>query len=985
MVDHQPAAGTEESRAAGPPAHPAASDRIVVGEIPEPRQGFMPRPALLAQLKDAGRGSPTIYVLTGPCGTGKTQLAAAYARARLAAGWRLVAWVNAEKADSVLAGLAAVAAAIRRSGSRPEPGATDAGQDVRDWLEADGAHCLLVFDDAEDPDALSAVLPAGGAALVLITSDREPVADLGTSIPVGVFSAEEAMALLEGRIGAADQSGAAAVAAELGYLPMALDQAAAAIAGQRLACEEYLRRLRAIQAGEYLPPDEGRSYPPGAVEAVLLALEAAQAEDQAGVGGAVLEIMAVLSAAGVRREVLHAAGETGALAGGRRPVATGRVDQALVQLAEHALVTFTVDRQSVIMHRMVARVVREGLARRGHLAAVCRAAASALEVYAEALAGPQDRAAVIEIPKQVTALLDNAAGPADGSDEGLAGILLRPRFLALYHLVELGDSMPQAIAVGEPLTADLERVLGPEHPGTLTAMNSLAAAYQAVGRTAEAIPLFEQALVGQVRRLGHDHPDTLASQNNLAATYQDAGRAAEAILLFRLALAAKERQLGVDHPSTLNSRGNLAAAYRDVGRIAEAIPLFEQTLAGRERLLGPDHPDTLRSRNNLAVAYRKAGRAADAIPLLEQTLAGQERLLGPDHPDTLRSRNNLAAVYRKAGRAAEAIPLLEQTLAACERLLGTHDPRTQVARDNLAHARQEAVQPRSQLVRDEDADGDDDADGDGDAVREGEGEGEGDLDGFGDGEPDGLGERDADGDSGMKAGDDWTGGGVAVRRLLTFGDGFVAAEEETAGAVAVAAAVALLDVRPASGRTGRARAGCEPAKVSTETVTAATVHTTTAAVATAGPGLTRGRAHRGSLIALARRVSHTRGGRRVIGGRSSSASGAPDEHSGRTCSRSSGGSGASGSRAENAGRSASCRRSAQVSQFSMWPPTSSRVSLVRCPSRSASNSSSAGQASRPVRATSSAPTALSSRPRAREARACASLHDTPSAVARSAS
>ena len=172
----------------------------------------------------------------------------------------------------------------------------------------------------------------------------------------------------------------------------------------------------------------------------------------------------------------------------------------------------------------------------------------------------------------------------------LEAALLRLRLWALYHLNELGDSAPQAIAVGEPLLEDAERVLGP------------------------------------------DHPDTLASRNNLANAYQEAGRAAEAIPLHEQTLADRERVLGPDHPDTLTSRNNLAAAYQEAGRAAEAIPLHEQTLADRERVLGPDHPDTLASRNNLAIAYRAAGRAAEAIPLHEQTLADRERVLGPDHP-----------------------------------------------------------------------------------------------------------------------------------------------------------------------------------------------------------------------------------------------------------------------------------------------------------------------------------------------------------------
>ena len=71
--------------------------------------------------------------------------------------------------------------------------------------------------------------------------------------------------------------------------------------------------------------------------------------------------------------------------------------------------------------------------------------------------------------------------------------------------------------------------------------------------------------------LGPDHPDTLASRNNLAAAYQAAGRAAVAILLFEQALAAFERVLGPDHPDTLRSRNNLADAYRKGGGPADAV------------------------------------------------------------------------------------------------------------------------------------------------------------------------------------------------------------------------------------------------------------------------------------------------------------------------------------------------------------------------------------------------------------------------------
>ena len=120
---------------------------------------------------------------------------------------------------------------------------------------------------------------------------------------------------------------------------------------------------------------------------MLLSLQAIRAADRTGMCTRVMEIMAVLSPAGVGRELLYAAGQAGVLTSGRRRVAADLVDQVLEWLSDRSLLTFSLDGQTVILHRLVARVIRSGLARRQMLTAACETVAFVLDVYSRALVG----------------------------------------------------------------------------------------------------------------------------------------------------------------------------------------------------------------------------------------------------------------------------------------------------------------------------------------------------------------------------------------------------------------------------------------------------------------------------------------------------------------------------------------------------------------------------------------------------------------------
>jgi hypothetical protein len=74
-------------------------------------------------------------------------------------------------------------------------------------------------------------------------------------------------------------------------------------------------------------------------------------------------------------------------------------------------------------------------------------------------------------------------------------------------------------------------------------------------------------LADRERILGVDHPDTLTARGNLAESYREAGRSGEAISLEQRVLADRERILGAEHPDTLAARDNLARSYRAADRL----------------------------------------------------------------------------------------------------------------------------------------------------------------------------------------------------------------------------------------------------------------------------------------------------------------------------------------------------------------------------------------------------------------------------------
>ncbi|KAI0605404.1 TPR-12 multi-domain protein [Pyrenophora tritici-repentis] len=105
------------------------------------------------------------------------------------------------------------------------------------------------------------------------------------------------------------------------------------------------------------------------------------------------------------------------------------------------------------------------------------------------------------------------------------------------------------------------------------------------GRYEEAEELQVQVMETRKRVLGDEHPNTLTSMGNLAATYRNQGRWKEAEELQVQVLQTSKRVLTDEHPDTLTSMHNLSLTLKSQARHEEALALIERCFQSRQQVL----------------------------------------------------------------------------------------------------------------------------------------------------------------------------------------------------------------------------------------------------------------------------------------------------------------------------------------------------------------------------------------------------------------
>lgn len=652
----------------GPGASGAAAGRVV---------WLAPRPAMLAgresllaevdaRLNESTAPWPRVIALHGLGGTGKTSVALEYAH-RHQSAMRVVWQFAAEDPVMLADGFGRLAAQLgvgTRAADSRDPVAS-----VHAALAEEPLPWLLIFDNAPDAVAAREFVPAIGHGFVLITSQSAiwpprqgaEVRALGTGV---------AAKYLSDLTGDPDGHSAAELAAELGGLPLALEQAGAYTYATGSTLSGYLglfrqHRMELLARGEV--PDH-----PATVEAILgLALSRLAADSPAAV--ALLRLLAFLAPEPVPLSLLLEQGylmadiDAGAADTIRTVLADGvAAADAVAALRRYSLITPAAN-QMLVTHRLVQTVLRHQLAP-DQVMSWRRAAAGLIEA-----AIPSDP----DLPASWAAfavLLPHVLAAVDEGSPGMART-------ATY----LGHTGNYAAATDLFIKIVLRReaVLGAEHTDTLDSRGDLAVWIGSAGDYETARDQLTALLPDCERILGTEHSITLTTREWLAHWIGETGDAAAARDMLAELIKTHERLHGTDHRPILVTRANLASWTGEAGNPAAARDMYAELLPEVERALGAENPETLSVRNNIARWTGEAGNAGGARDLYARLLPDVERILGAEHPDTILYRSRFAAFTGEAGDAAAARRRYEVLLPVIERVLGADHQQALKAREAL--------------------------------------------------------------------------------------------------------------------------------------------------------------------------------------------------------------------------------------------------------------------------------------------------------------
>jgi tetratricopeptide (TPR) repeat protein len=626
--------------------------------------------AALRRTLTSGQPAAVTQAITGLGGVGKTQLAVEYAY-RHAADYDVIWWIRADNATTLESDFAALAAEVHL----PEARLADQTQitaALKRWLRERG-RWLLVFDNAHRREDIRPYLVQAGGHTI-ITSREASWGSTATTVPVKGLLPDNAVGFLLMRTDREEAGAAPNLAKELGYLPLALEQAAAYIAETGMSFQSYLRLFREKRSAVFERPEaKPDDYPLTVATTWTVAVEPLERESPAAV--ALLRLCAFLAPEKIPLDVIRHAPEYLP-----EPLASVAAEEfglreAVARLHSYSLVEAADDLLTV--HRLVQMVTFDGL---------------------------DDSARRMWVKAAVTIL--NDAFP-DGDAEPDTWAVSAPLLSHALYAAELGKSLPSVQEVTSELlekagayllaraqyqqahqvlndALDIaEHVYGPDHPRVASCLSNVGGVLQTLGEFDPARAAFERALRIDEQIYGPNAPTVAGDINNLGFVLQDLGDLPGARTAFERALRIDEQAESSDQAAIARHINNLGTVQRALGDLPAARVAFERALRINEQVYGPDSRSVATGINNLGSVQRALGDLPAARAAFERALRIDEQIYGPDHPEVATDVNNLGRVLQDLGDLPAARAAYERALRIFQVRLGDNHPNTLIVRKKL--------------------------------------------------------------------------------------------------------------------------------------------------------------------------------------------------------------------------------------------------------------------------------------------------------------
>lgn len=666
----------------------SSAAQVPLWYVPFPRNPFFTgRDELLQQLQTLlsmqhAAALTQAYALSGLGGIGKTQVALEYAY-RHAQDYTAIFWLGAETEESLLTDAAAIATLLEL----PERAEADQNRLLAAftrWL-ASRRDWLLILDNLEEEALAQRLLPPTWQGALLLTTRRQALGPLAQPLEVDQLTSEEGVLLLLQRarllgptqepLPPEEEALVQVLVAELGGLPLALDQAGAYLEETRCRIADYVQLYRHAPLRLLGERSTAQMHPASVARTFGLAYERLERHNAGA--AALVQIYAYLAPEAIPEDLIKAGTEHLGQEVERLVADPFAYQAAFKALLSSGLLRRQTQAGTVMMHRLVQAVLREQLGE----ASQQTWAERVVRLVAAAFPDPKAYATW----EQCQRLLPHVLACADHIErwgfrfpEGArllnqAGEYLRQRgqYRAALPLVQQGLALR-------------DQALGSDHPDVAESLHTMGLLAVSQGDYAEAVPLCQRSLALWEQALGPDHSEVARCLHTLAVSHELLGQYEQAQSCYQRALTIREQVLGPNHPEVANTLNSLGVFFWTLGKYREAVPLCQQALAIWEPALGPDHPQVARCLHNMALLYYEQGYYTEAMPLCQRALALWEQAFGPDHPLVARCMKTLAHLYKDQGQSAEALPLYQRALALCEQALGPSQPEVAESLDALA-------------------------------------------------------------------------------------------------------------------------------------------------------------------------------------------------------------------------------------------------------------------------------------------------------------